>query len=77
MERGTEALTEASHGAIQANTAGENLLGALREQREALVRSGSALGGVQGGMKRNEALVSDMNSWSRLGAKATRSPWGW
>lgn len=77
LERGKEALAQASHRAIEANTAGENLLGALRGQRETLVRSGAALGQVRGTMKKNEKLVGDMNSWTRLGAKSSRSPWGW
>ena len=77
LERGKEALTEASGRAIEANTAGENLLGALREQREALVRSGTALGQVQGNMRKNEKLVDNMNSWTRLGAKSSKTPFGW
>ena len=77
LERGKEVLTQASSRVIEANTAGENLLGALREQRETLVRAGTTLGQTQANMKNNEKLVGDMNSWTRLGAKATRTPWGW
>jgi hypothetical protein len=77
LERGKEVLTDASSRAIEANTAGENLLGALRGQREALVRGGTALGQVAANMRKNEKLVDNMNSWTRLGSKSTRSPWGW
>lgn len=76
LEKSSEVLSEASHRAVEANTQGENLLAALRGQRETLVRSGDALLRVGSNMGKNEKLVSDMNSWTRLGAKSRRTPWG-
>ena len=75
LERGKDGLVDATHRAIEANTMGENLLATLQEQRESLVRSGTELKGVGAKMKKNEKLVNDMNSWTRLGAKSSRSLW--
>ena len=43
LEKSAEVLSESSHRAVEANTQGENLLAALRGQRETLVTSGDAL----------------------------------
>lgn len=76
LEKSAEVLSESRHRAVEANTQGENLLAALRGQRDTLVRSGDALLRVGSNMGKNEKLVSDMNSWTRLGAKSRRTPWG-
>jgi hypothetical protein len=32
--------------------------------------------GVKDDMKHNERLVNNMNSWTRMGVKSRRTPWG-
>ena len=76
LERGGESLAAAGRLADSANAAGEALLASLRGQTESLARNSEALRRVGSDMEKNEKLVGDMSSWTRLGAKPKRRPWG-
>jgi hypothetical protein len=76
LEKGGESLAAASRLADDANAAGEALLSSLRGQTESLARNSEALRRVGSDMEKNEKLVGDMSSWTRLGAKPRRRPWG-
>ena len=76
LERGREMLTDAQRAAADANETGDAILGTLREQRDALIRSRAGMEGVKEDMKHNERLVNNMNSWTRMGVKSRRTPWG-
>ena len=76
LERGREMLTDAQRVATDANETGDAILGTLREQRDALIRSRAGMEGVKEDMKHNERLVNNMTSWTRLGVKSRRTPWG-
>ena len=76
LERSGESLAAAGRLADGANAAGEALLASLRGQTESLARNGEALRRVGSDMETNEKLVGDMSSWTRLGAKPRRRPWG-
>jgi len=76
LERGREMLTDAQRVAADANETGDAILGTLREQRDALIRSRAGMEGVKEDMKHNERLVNNMTSWTRLGVKSRRTPWG-
>ena len=76
LARSKEVLSEAGHAAIEANTAGEEVLAALRGQRERLADAGDALAALDPSVEANETLVRNMRSWTRLGARPRRTPWG-
>ena len=76
LEHGREMLTDAHRAAADANETGDAILGTLREQRDALIRSRAGMEGVKEDMKHNERLVNNMNSWTRMGVKSRRTPWG-
>lgn len=76
LEKGGESLAAAGRLAGEANAAGEALLASLRGQTESLARNSEALRRVGSDMEKNEKLVGDMSSWTRLGAKPRRRPWG-
>ena len=76
LEKGGESLAAAGRLADSANAAGEALLASLRGQTESLARNSEALRRVGSDMEKNEKLVGDMSSWTRLGAKPKRRPWG-
>jgi hypothetical protein len=76
LEKGGESLAAAGRLADEANAAGDALLASLRGQTESLARNSEALRQVGSDMEKNEKLVGDMSSWTRLGAKPRRRPWG-
>ena len=76
IEKSSESLAVSSRLAADANDAGEALLASLRGQTEQLSKNATELKDVGHDMEKNEKLMNDMSSWTRLGAKPQRRPWG-